>query len=368
MSHPLATYFDGADQIEAEIASRAPDTTDYWATTRDLIDSHHPRRLDLSVAEVLSETDSTRTFRLRRPEGGALPPFMAGQYVAVHVDGTTRAYAMSSSPTQADHWDLTIRRVPGGRISNLLIDTLAVGDTLVTSGPQGTFHHNPLFHGEDVIFIAGGSGVVPAMSVIREIVATGSARRLHLIYGSRANGDVIFREELDRICASHDTITVTHVIGALITSDRISEAVGDLDGRMVYVCGPQLLYPYALAQLTLLGQPRNRIRFEANGAPTDPAAQPSWPADADPNAEVTVTVGERTFAVPTGRPLLDSLEDNGVRPESACRSGECSLCRVKVLQGQVHQAEESKPRLCDAAYGYVHSCVAYPLTDVTLEV
>ncbi len=81
---------------------------------------------------------------------------------------------------------------------------------------------------------------------------------------------------------------------------------------------------------------------------------------------VTVSVGSRSFETTKGRPLLDALEDNGFTPEVGCRSGECSLCRVRVVSGQVHSADEAKPRMSDATAGYVHSCVAYPMTDVTL--
>jgi ferredoxin len=87
----------------------------------------------------------------------------------------------------------------------------------------------------------------------------------------------------------------------------------------------------------------------------------------DPRGEVTVTAKGRSFRTPRGRPLLDALEDNGIAPESACRSGECSLCRVRVVTGTVHSAEEAKPRLSDAQAGYVHCCVAYPITDVTVD-
>ena len=154
----------------------------------------------------------------------------------------------------------------------------------------------------------------------------------------------------------------------MITADVITQRVGPLAGRMVYVCGPQGLYPYAVAQLSALGHPRRRIRFEANGAPTDPTAQASWPAGVDPRAEVTVTVGDASFRTTCGRPLLDALEDNGFTPEVGCRSGECSLCRVQVLEGQVHSADEARLRMSDEAGGYVHSCVAYPIGDVTLRV
>lgn len=83
---------------------------------------------------------------------------------------------------------------------------------------------------------------------------------------------------------------------------------------------------------------------------------------------MTVTTRRSSFRTPRNRPLLDALEDHGIQPEAACRSGECSLCRVRVLKGEVHSADEAKLRMSDAAFGYVHSCVAYPMTDVDLDV
>lgn len=365
MTHRLAPKYARYDEISEQIRSRQPDTADHPGQTAREIAAHHPRRLRLRVAGIRTETPTTSTFRLVAPDGAALPLFLAGQYVNVFYDGTSRPYAMSSSPAHLDHYDLTIRRVPGGRVSNALLDRVAVGDVLETTGPMGTFHHNPLFHGDDVVFIAGGSGVVPAMSMIRDIADTGAERRFHLIYGSRSADDVIFAEEL---AVSRPGITVDHVIGDFITAERIAESAGALGDRMVYVCGPQALYGYAVEQLSALGHPRRRVRFEANGPPTDPTTQDSWPAGVDPAAEVTITVGEATLRSTCGRPLLDALEDNGFTPEVGCRSGECSLCRVKVLAGQVHTADEARPRMSDAASGYVHSCVAYPMGDVELRV
>ncbi|KAF0845319.1 FAD-binding oxidoreductase [Nocardia caishijiensis] len=377
MPHPLAERFDGGSAIVEFIADRDPDTRDHAAETRATIDTYHPSRLTLVVNEIITETATTKTFRLTGGDGAALPPFLAGQYVNVFIDGTSRPYAISSSPTTRDHYDLTVRRVPGGRISNLLIDTLDIGAELTTSGPMGTFHHNPLFHGEDLVFLAGGSGVAPAMSMIRELAEQGGTRTFHLIYGSRDAADIIFLDELDALEAAHPGLDVDHVIAepdasrpgatGFLTADTITGLAGNLDGRMVYVCGPQALYPYALSQLTELGHPRKRIRFEANGAPADPTAQSHWPTGVDAEDEVTVTVGGRSFRTPRRRPLLDALEDNGIRPEAACRSGECSLCRVRVCKGRVHTAEEAKLRLSDETFGYTHSCVAYPITDVEIE-
>jgi ferredoxin-NADP reductase len=375
--HPLAQLFDGASDVLAEIDSREVDTTDHAAKTARTIDTYHPKRIALSVDEIIIETATTKTFRTRRHDGAELPPFLAGQYVNIFVDGTSRPLAISSSPVRRDHYDLTIRRVPGGRISNLLIDTLEVGDSLTSTGPMGTFHHNPLFHGDDVVFVAGGSGVAPGMSMIRDIVDNGLDRRFHLLYGSRDSTDIIFREQLDELAADHPGIWIDHVIAdpspawngptGFLTADLITSLVGALNNRIVYVCGPQALYAYALDQLFALGHPRRRIRFEANGAPARPELQSHWPRDLDLTEDITVTAGGMSFRSPRNRPLLDALEDQGIRPEVGCRSGECSLCRIRVTKGEIHTAEEAKLRLSDSQFGYTHSCVAYPLTDVEID-
>jgi glycine betaine catabolism B len=385
--HSLAALYDGSREIQADIDGRTIDDTDHAAETARTIDAHHPRRLTLTVSEVITETATTSTFRMRREDGGCLPPFLAGQYVTVFVDGTSRPLAISSSPAALDHYDLTVRRVASGRISNHLIDTLRPHDVLTTTGPMGTFHHNPLFHGDDVVFLAGGSGVAPAMSMIRDIVDHGRRRRFHLIHGSRTPQETIFRDELEALAGAHANIRVDHVISdsapeareghgqhrsGLLTAGTIDELAGPLAGRMVYVCGPPAFQPYAMEQLARLNHPRRRTRFEANGPPARPERQPHWPSDTDPTAEVTVSVrggaaGGAAFRSPRNRPLLDALEDQGIRPEVGCRSGECSLCRIRIVSGEVHTAEEARLRLSDEQFGYTHSCVAYPLTDVEVD-
>lgn len=358
MKQPIADRYAGADEVVRAIATLPVDASDHWSRTREVIDTFHPKRLHLIVDEVVEETATTSTFRLTRPDRGLLPPFLAGQYVAVFVDGTSRPFAISSSPAHREHYDLTVKRVPGGRVSNLLMDTWAAGQQVLTSGPMGTFFHNPLFHGHDVVFVAGGSGVAPAMSMIRDILDNDLDRHFRLVYGSR--GDVIFADELRATDDPRIEIDLVLDGDGLITAEHL----GELGDRMVYVCGPPAMYPYALGLLDGLGHPRRRVRFEANGPPVDVTAEPGWPADAPETATVTTRKGR--FTTRCDRPLLDALEDEGVELESACRSGECSLCRVRVISGEVFSADQALMRRSDAHY--VHACVAYPLGDVDLDV
>lgn len=340
----------------------------------------HPRRLELAVEAIVEETPTTRTIRLVS-RAGPLPPFQAGQYVNLYVDidgvHTARPYAISSSPSERGHYDLTIKRARDGYVSHYLLDRIAVGKHLQSSGPMGSFFHNPLFHGSELVFLAGGSGIVPARSMIRDMLDRGQPWRFHVIYGNSYADDVIFQQELRRLAAAHDNLSLTEIISrpadgytglaGHLSAELIQRLVGDVANKMYYICGPTPFNDNCLAQLAQLGVKRRRIRVEANGAPKCPSSLAQWPAHMPLEHEVTVTVhGKGSFRARAGEPLLNSLERNGYAAENACRSGECSLCRVKLLSGEVFNPPEAKLRQSDRDFGWVHSCVAFPTEDIEI--
>jgi len=341
----------------------------------------HPKKLELRVSEIIRETPSTKTLRLVSTKGAFLPPFQAGQYINLFVEAagvrTSRPYSISSSPTETGHYDITVRRVEDGFVSDLLLEETDVGDSFTSSGPAGCFVYNPLFHGKDLVFLAGGSGITPFMSMIREIVGRGLDRRITLIYGSRDPSDIVFGAELDRIAANHPTIRVRHVISnppvgyqgltGFITADLVKNLVGDVAGKTFYVCGPEAMYGFCLAELGKLGVPRRRIRTEVYGPPRDVASKPGWPEDISRDDVFTVRIkGGASFRAKAGEPLMVSLERAGVAIPALCRSGECSLCRTRLVSGRVFQPENVRLRKSDRAFGYIHPCVAYPLTDLEI--
>jgi ferredoxin-NADP reductase/ferredoxin len=376
-AHPLTDLFDHAPAVRAEIARREAEGV-RWNDTRRTVELLHPGHLELTVTAVVRETATARTFRLARTDGLSLPPFLAGQHISLETKigatATSRPFTISSSPADLGHYDVTVRRVAGGRVSNHLIDHVKAGDSMRSSGPLGTFHHNPVFHGDDLVFLAGGTGVAPAMSMIREIVGRGLPRRLHLVYGSRRADDIVFAGELAAL-ARHPGIRVDHVISepdagfsghtGLLNAQTVLELTGPLRGRMVYVCGPRALHRLALAGLTGAGHPRRRIRCEADGLLEHPEREPGWPAGLAPQEPVQVSVGGgEGRPSPCGRTLLEELEEQGAAPRAGCRSGVCGMCRVRVVKGTVFQPAGTRPRLSDERFGYVNSCTAYPVTDV----
>jgi ferredoxin-NADP reductase len=328
---------------------------------------------------MTQETTSAKSIKLVN-EGGCQPPFQSGQYINVFVDAggvrTSRPYSIASSPTQTGHYELTVRKVEDGFVSDYLMNELKPGDKISSSSPSGNFHYNPLFHGNKLALIAGGSGITPFMSMIRELSDKNLSRRLHLFYGCRVEDDVIYRAELDRIASAHKNFTWDLVVSEPASSYRgpmgfinaglIKERLDGLDW-MFFICGPPAMYQFCLPELEKLQIPSRKIKVEVMSAPKNIVAYPGWPENVKAGDVFKVAVkGKKTISASALEPLMISLERAGMVIPALCRSGECSLCRTKLLSGKVYQPNDVKLRKSDRTFGYIHPCMAYPTTDIEI--
>jgi glycine betaine catabolism B len=375
--------FDGYQDIVEEIkVSRRLGGTASAAViaAEEYIRQLHPERLELHVSDIIEETRSTKTLRLVSKDN-YLPPFLAGQYIALFLEvggiRTSRPYSISSQPNQVGYYDITIRRVENGLVSNYLLDEVKRGDTLISSGPAGNFYFNPLIHKKTTVCIAGGSGITPFMSMIREIIECGLDRTVYLFYGSKTTDDVIFSDALAHFTERFENIHYIPVIedpaeeyaGAcgFITREVLREVLENIDDKSFFICGPQGLYDFCLPQVEDLGVPRRKIKQEMYGAPPNIWEYPGWPADINPDDAFSVKVKNGTqISAKAGETLLAALEKNGILVPSLCRSGECSMCRVKILSGKVYQPAGVPVRKSDRQFGYVHSCMAFPISDLDI--
>lgn len=370
---------------EKNLRRRTGAGTDYLAPeyqdrVRRTVEALHPKAMRLRVTEIIEETATAKTFRFVRVDG-ELPPFRPGQYVnwQVKVAGvrTSRAYSISSAPGR-DHLDLTIRGMKEGFVSKFLLENIEVGDSFDTSGPLGSFYHEPLIDGSELVFIAGGSGITPFMSIIRDQAIQGWPLRITLIYGSRRPGDVIFGEELERLAKDNAAFTYAPVMSeapknyrgrrGFITAKLIKQVVGEPAAKTFYLCGPNAMYDFVRPELLKLEVAAHKIKRELYGPPADVTKELGWPARLKPNTMFTVKIGDREIPARAGEPLISSLERYGVIVPAECRSGACSACRTRLLSGEVYMPPATGIRESDVVNGYIHACVAYPLSDLVVRI
>jgi ferredoxin-NADP reductase len=243
-----------------------------------------PARLEWRVASVVGvrqETRSTRTLVLDVPQW---PGHRAGQHVDVRLvaeDGyqAQRSYSIASAP-EATNVELTIERLDDGEVSPYLCDVLQPGDGLELRGPIGGYFVWDVRHGGPILLVAGGSGIVPLMAMLRHharsVAAGATPIAVRLLYSARGSGDVIFRDELAHLSSGRDVrvdYTFTRSAppewrGYRRRIDR--EMLGEVawpaaSGARAFVCGPTPLVESVATLLVELGYEPARVRTERFG-------------------------------------------------------------------------------------------------------
>jgi len=364
----------------------------YFDGLENLCDRIHPGKQSLQLTDIKDLSPDTKLFRLISAKPNKpLAPFRAGQYIGltVEIDGvrTSRPYSLVSSPNQLAYYELGIKRKDDGFVSPYLLENVKVGDVFEASEPLGNFYYNPIFHGKDLIFIAGGCGITPFMSMLRNITERMLPLNVTLIFGCLTEKDILFREELDEMQKRRSNIKAEYVLSeqadwagacGFITKDVISKFVVSIKDKFFYIVGNQAMYQFINEQLKDLGVPRHRVIYEAYGVPDDITKIMGWPENIDTNKTIQIKVeimrngkrDQKTFEAKCSEPLLNSIErtkELGALIDSGCRSGECALCRTKLISGKVFIPPDVIIREIDKEYGYIHPCISYPITDLHLD-
>jgi ferredoxin-NADP reductase len=230
-----------------------------------------------TVTKLRVETAHAKTIVFDIP---GWPHQVAGQHVDLRLtaeDGyqAERSYSIASAP-EDDGVAITADRIPDGEVSPFLNDVLLVGDQIEVRGPFGGYFNWRAEDGGPLLLIAGGSGLVPLMAMIRHRQATESTAEVHLLLSARSVDDVLYQEEL-RALGVVDGVTITQTFtrrpppgwdGFARRVDReMLQAVGPALAAMptVYICGPTAFVEHAAELLVGLGHPPERIRTERFG-------------------------------------------------------------------------------------------------------
>jgi ferredoxin-NADP reductase len=232
-----------------------------------------------TVTAIRSETPRVKTFTFSLPARHA---HRAGQHYDIRLtaeDGyrAQRSYSIASPPERAGEIDLTVERVEDGEVSAFMHEVLAVGDRIEVRGPIGGYFVWEAAMGGPLLLVAGGSGVVPLMAMLRHRAAAGSAAPARLLYSSRTYDDVIYREELDRLAARKDSFELFHTLTRSKPEGwtgfdrridtRMLADVSRLYGAkaLTFICGPTALVESAANGLLELGLKSERIKTERFG-------------------------------------------------------------------------------------------------------
>ncbi|HAU1639099.1 TPA: 2Fe-2S iron-sulfur cluster binding domain-containing protein [Legionella pneumophila] len=338
----------------------------------------------LRVCRIFQEAPGIKTFHLASPNEVALPfTYYPGQFItltSVINDKTVRrSYTMASTPTQLHYCAITVKREEQGLFSRYLHDEVKEGDLLDVMGPNGKF----TFTGEEaksIVLICGGVGITPMMSIIRYLTDIGWHNDIYLLYCCRTTSEFIFREELEQLQERYLNLhvyasmlrsegTIWMGLQGLFTKNIISHLVPDIASHRIHVCGPPAMMETILGILKELKVPDDLILTEAFGPEKKPdiTQEDMDVIKADTRTMISFRKSGKVVPILQDRTLLEIAEANGITIDNACRTGQCGLCKVTLLSGEVTMACEDALSKEDKQQGLILACQAKAIQNIEVD-
>ncbi|WP_054885600.1 pyridoxamine 5'-phosphate oxidase family protein [Pseudomonas sp. NBRC 111130] len=405
LDSPLITVFEGAERlwtldIEQVVLRRAAVSlrwafeeyaptslmTGTWAEAQQRLELRERQRqwLTWRVARVEQESRDIRSFYLAADEPVTFSP---GQHIPVRIPlgadaPLIRTYSLSCAPSDGY---LRISVKAQGPASRFLHERVRAGDRLEVRLPMGSFILDSVST-RPVVLIGAGVGITPLIAMLRELLANGQARRIHLFHGARSLSDLPFQQELAELrqragpgLSVHRSLSQPE---AEAVQGRDFEHVGRLGIEQVkgalalddydfYLCGPASFTQDLYEGLRGVHVPDARIHAEAFGPSTlrrhgddqRPTLQQP-PAASEPVPVYFASSAKEARWAPGAGTLLELAEARGLSPEFSCRGGSCGTCKTKVVSGQVHYPN---PPAEMPEEGTALICCAVPAQALVLE-
>jgi ring-1,2-phenylacetyl-CoA epoxidase subunit PaaE len=342
----------------------------------------------LRIAEVRRETPDSVSIRFDLPE--ALRDafrFKAGQHLTLRADiagqDVRRTYSLCTAPGDGDV-RIAIKQMPGGVFSGWANSALAAGREIEVLPPMGRFLLPEKAAAPYYVGVAGGSGITPVLSILKQALASDPKARFTLVYGNRNTPSIMFLEELAGLKDRYlDRLEVYHVLedeaeeielfnGRLDRAkcDEIFSHLIDVTAAdAFFICGPGPMMDTVESVLKDRGVASERVlieRFSTSAPSPEQLARNEALGAKAAGIEMTVVLDGRRSKVrfdPSKPSILDSVRAAGLNAPYACRGGVCSTCRAKLLKGKATMAKNYGLTDEEVAQGYVLTCQAVPEGD-----
>ena len=348
---------------------------------------------DLTIQKIIRETPDAVTIQLAVPEHlKAQFSYQPGQYLTLSFTfgnkEERRAYSMSSSPLE-ENIAVTVKKLEGGIVSSYIHDQLQEGAVVSVMPPEGKFI--PKInedHRKSYYFFGAGSGITPLISIIKTLLEKEPQSSIFLLYGSRDEQQIIFRDTLTRLQDKYNgQLTISYILSQPERqkpeglkgwfSKGITNwdgRIGRIDGKLVnlfleenqsiysdseyFVCGPSGMIDAVQAQLKTMDVDSKKIHVEhffieqeGDGIGFN-----------DASVEIILNGKKYLIEVPEDKTILDVMINDDLNPPYSCTSGACSTCMAKVLEGEVSMEVSHALDEDEIKDGYILTCQAHPQT------
>ncbi|WP_298236672.1 ferredoxin--NADP reductase [uncultured Algibacter sp.] len=342
--------------------------------------------MKLLIRDIIKETDDAVSISFKNGNLFKKMKYKPGQFLTLHVpiDGTThkRAYSFSSNPYTDKDLKVTIKRVEKGLVSNYVHDNLKIGDKLNVDDAAGSFYVVPESKAQkQYVLFAGGSGVTPMFSIAKSVLTEEPNSKVLLIYANQSMESIIFHEDIKKLETAYpEHFNVEHIISANKTyQDNYNPGLATktlIDRLMIkhnityedhiyMICGPFGYMEKIKEVLAENGITRDKIKIEVFKSPTVKVT------GKDLLSDVTLKHNgeEYNFKVRGDKSILNQAMSQNIVIPYSCRSGMCSTCKGKCIEGEVQMTEGHILPEEEVESGSILTCVTYPVSEkVVIEI
>jgi ferredoxin-NADP reductase len=274
---------------------------------------------ELEVRKVDPVAEGVVALHLVRPDGGHLPDWTPGAHIDLVLrDGLVRQYSLCGRTEESDAWRVAVLQAPDSRGGSLAVHALSSGDRVTARGPR---NHFPVVSARRYLFVAGGIGITPILTMIHEAHAAGAEWELY--YGGRTRSSMAFVDELsaygDRVHLVPEDTDGRLDLDAILGSPRTD--------TLVYACGPEGLL--TAMESHCAHWPSGSLHLERFAAKSSDGAQENT------SFELVLQRSGRSLTVPADQSVFDVVRAAGVSVLGSCLEGICGTCETEVLDGEV---------------------------------
>lgn len=357
-------------QTVQTISNRLPKGTSAWINfgLSHLSKTWSVNRIKAKVIRIQEESPDVKSFYLE--PNGLWKGFLPGQHVniSLKINGRfqTRTFSFSSHPKEK-LLRITIKKIAGGLVTNHIHTYTKIGDIWELGEATGDFLLNKVIENDKLLFISGGSGITPILSQLKELSKKNSPSQIKLLYFSKTEKDILFKNELNLLTHSLPNFEVIHFLSeeetlkynfGIFNESILKDHVPDFKEHSTFFCGPEPLkrIVFHLYEKENLLDKILSEDFGLFNQKTDDAVELQ-----------TVKLLFRAREEEVGsESILDSLLDKGISLQHGCKSGICNTCACMKSKGRVKNLITGK--ISDDSREKIKLCVSVAMTEIHLEV
>ncbi len=325
---------------------------------------------NLKVVDIITETPNVKSFKLVRANGKSFPPFRGGQFLSFQIDSDpsiTRSYSLSSLEQNKNIVQISVKHLPNGRGSTWF-HKLKKGDKIKAFAPSGNF----VDKGEttqDRVFVAGGIGITPILSIIYSNLENARPFNMTLFYGVRTREDLAFHKLFEFLSERHSHFKYYPILSddstwngdkGILNMDFVRDKLGIISDQLFFICGPDVMTYPMLKALDEMSVAEENIHMEKFVSPE------SFDENQIPEQHVWVSwLGEK-YEYKGNKNLLTFLESQGQQLPYACRAGVCGSCKCRI-NGKFKMLTNAGLTREEQKQGLALACVSFPESDIEVE-